>query len=73
MGTGSVTPPPEAEPVVPVPQEDDPKSIENTKEYIERQKERKGFEASLLAGDGDYRGDTRDPHTNRKAIQGMIK
>lgn len=69
-GGGSVTPPPAAEQPIPVPQEDDPKGIEETNRAIAKAKGRDGYEASLLSGTD--RGDESSPGTQRKTLIGDL-
>ena len=48
---GASNPPiPKAEPPTPVPQEDDPKSVEEQRRVAERSKEQGGVAAHLLTG-----------------------
>gem|GEM_PF-4855329 len=69
---GGAAPAPKPEPVVPVPQADDPKSVEQTQRNIKEAQDRQGYEAALLSGKGSYRGDTSDPHTEQKKLTGII-
>lgn len=70
-GGGSVQQPPEAEPVQPVPTEDDPKGIEEQRAAAKRAGEQEGYEGSLLTP-GGHRGDTSDPGTKRKTLVGNL-
>lgn len=70
-GGGGTVQPPEAEPVQPVPQEDDPRGIEEQRRFVAAQREREGYQASLLTPGGE-RGDERDPMTTRKTMTGNL-
>ncbi len=53
MSFGGGTPkPPAAQPVVPVPQDDDPRGIEEQRRAAMMAKERGGYSAHLLTGEG---------------------
>lgn len=71
-GGGSVTPPPPAEQPIPVPQDDDPKGIEETNRAIAKAKGRDGYEASLLSGAGTDLGDETKPNTLQKTLIGDL-
>ena len=55
FGGGSAPTPPPAQPVTPVPQEDDPKNLETQRKTAMAAKGREGYSAHLLSkgGDGD--------------------
>lgn len=66
FGGGGTTKPPPAEQPTPVPQEDDPKGIEETRARALAAQGRQGYDSSLLAGSD--RGDESDPGTTRKSL-----
>ena len=55
----------------PVPQEDDPKGIEEQRRAAQLAKDQDGYEGSLLTP-GGHRGDTSDPGTARKKLTGNL-
>lgn len=72
LGGGSAPTPPPAQPVVPVPQEDDPKSIETARRTAAAAKTREGYSAHLLSGDkaqgADPLGGSTASKTNTSAM-----
>lgn len=63
---GSKTPaPPAPQPVTPVPQEDDPRSIDAQRKAVVAAQKQKGYSAHLLTG--EY-GVEEDPETKKRAL-----
>ena len=68
MGFGGGSPStPAAAPPTPVPQPDDPKSLESQQNAALIARRRDGASAHLLSGE---QGDTTDPNTDRKQLSG---
>jgi hypothetical protein len=64
MGFGKPAPP-VAQPVIPVPQKDDPASVEAQRKVTIDAQKQDGTSQSLLSGPN---GDTSDPNAQRKAL-----
>ena len=58
MGFGSSPAPPKPQPVTPVPQEDDPKSLEARKVAAAASQRQQGMSAHLLSGEKGVEDDT---------------
>jgi hypothetical protein len=68
MGFGSSTPAtPKPQPVTPVPQEDDPKSLEARKVAAAAAQRQEGMSAHLLSGE---KGIEDDPEASKKKLFG---
>jgi hypothetical protein len=69
MSFGSSTPkPPKPQPVTPVPQEDDPKSLEARKVAAAAAQRQEGVSAHLLSGE---KGIEEDPEVSKKRLVGV--
>lgn len=67
MGMGSTPAPPKPTPITPVPQEDDPKSLEARKVAASIAARQQGASAHLLNGE---EGVTEDPEVSKRKLLG---
>ncbi len=67
MSFGSTPKPPKPQPVTPVPQEDDPKSLEARKVAAAAAQQQEGVSAHLLSGE---KGIEEDPYASKKKLFG---
>ena len=68
MGMGKSPAPPKPQPIMPVPQEDDPKSLEARKVAAATSARQEGASAHLLSGE---RGVEEDPEVTKRKLMGM--
>lgn len=67
MSFGSSPSPPKAQPVTPVPQEDDPKALDERRKAASVAANREGASAHLLSGEDGF---TEDPEVNKRKLLG---
>lgn len=69
MGMGSTPAPPKPQPITPVPQEDDPKSLETRRATAITAANQQGASAHLLGGE---KGFEEDPEVNKRKLTGTM-
>lgn len=67
MGFGSSPSPPKPQPITPVPQEDDPKALDERRKAASVAASREGASAHLLSGED---GITEDPEVSKRKLLG---
>lgn len=67
MGFGGSTSPPKPQPVTPVPQEDDPKALDERRKTAMLAERQQGASAHLLNGE---EGITEDPEVSKRKLLG---